>query len=334
MSYGKTALGLSVITLLLTGCATGVNSFTQAGRVGADDSSDSCHAQSVALDNTGNFFGQDILTGGAIGAATGGLIGGLVSGNWQGALIGAAAGGAAGAAGGYWEALQKQSQDEASLNATVTSNLTQENTQIDATQLAFNNDMDCRFGQAQAIRAQYAAGQITQAQAQTQMDQVKQLAQRDLALAQTINGQIQSRGAQFDTAVGNLSNGTPAPAAPQVAESQPASIRDNTPVYLRPDSAAPVVGQLTKQQPVTVTGSSNGYALVQADDGTRGFAPLTDIGKPGSKKPLNVQPASFNTGGGSPVQQLAGSNAARRDSFAQSVSVSQSAVASGFQLSG
>jgi len=141
------------LALSLGGCATGVASFTQQGRVGPDDGSDSCHAQAVALDNTGSFFGQDILTGAAIGAAGGAIIGGLAGGNLQDALIGAAAGGAAGAAGGYWAALEQQHQDEAGLESTVTNNLTQENAQIDATQIAFNNDMDCRFQQAQSIRA-------------------------------------------------------------------------------------------------------------------------------------------------------------------------------------
>jgi len=309
-----------------------VNSFTQAGRVGADDGSDSCHAQAVALDNTGNFFGQDILAGAAIGAIGGGIIGGLAGGNLKDALIGAAAGGAAGAAGGYWEALQQQHQDDASLQATVSNNLTQENNQIDATQIAFNNDMDCRFQQAQAIRAQYSSGQITVSQAQSQMTQVKTLAQRDLALAQTINSQIQSRGAQFDTAVGNLNGGTSS-ASDQTADlEQPALIRRNTELLLQPDPSAPVIGQLSRRQAVTLNGTTNGYALVEADNGMRGFTPISAVGQPGSSKPIYVKTASVSPTA-SPVAQLDGSNAARRDAFAQSVSVSQSAVANGFQLS-
>jgi uncharacterized protein YcfJ len=174
------------VALILAGCTpgnnplsgTGVSSFTQSGRVGPDDGSDSCHADAVALDNTGHFFGQDILTGAAVGAVGGGLIGGLAGGSWQDALIGAAAGGVAGAAGGYWEALQKQSQDTATLDATVENNLTTEDTQISNTQLAFNNDMDCRFQQAQSIRANLASGQISQDQATTQMAAVKALGSR------------------------------------------------------------------------------------------------------------------------------------------------------------
>jgi hypothetical protein len=322
---------IASLALILSGCATGVNSFTQAGRVGPDDGSDACHAQAVALDNTGSFFGQDILAGAGIGAAGGAIIGGLVGGNLQSALIGAAAGGAVGAAGGYWEALQQKHEDDATLQATVTGNLTQENAQIDATQIAFNNDMDCRFQQAQTIRAQYAAGGISQAQAQAQLAQEQTLAQRDLALAQSINSQIQSRGAQFDTAVGNLDGGS-SPDQEKTALSQPASIRHDTELLLRPDPSAPVIGHLARREPVTLTGTSNGYALVAADNGVRGFAPIGDVGQPGSSRPVHVHTASTPPAT-SQVAQLDGSNAARRDAFAQSVSVSQTAVANGFQLS-
>jgi hypothetical protein len=163
------------------------------------------------------------------------------------------------------------------------------------------------------------------------MSQVQSLAQRDLALAQTINSQIQSRGAQFDTAVGNLDN-TPPPQNDLAAQqSRPAAIRQDTALLLRPDPSAPVIGQLSRRQPVTLNGASNGYALVQTDSGLRGFAPISAVGQRYTARPVYVPPAAPPAG--TPVQQLDGSNAARRDAFAQSVSVSQSAVANGFQLS-
>jgi hypothetical protein len=339
----RVAAPVLAVGLILTGCApsTGVGAFTQEGRIGPNDGSDSCYAQAQALDNTGNFFGQDILTGAAAGAVGGGIIGAIAGGNLKSALIGAAAGAAVGGAAGYWEALQQQGANNAQIEATVDSNLTTENQQIDATQAAFNNDMDCRFQQAETIRQQYAAGQLTQDQAQTQMAQVKTWAQRDLALAQEINGNIQSRGAQFDTAVSNLDNGQPAPgSAAPTALNENAVISAPTPLYLRPDDSAPVVAQASRQEPVTVTDTSSGdYALVQTSDGTRGFAPIDDVAKPGTHHHIKPTPtttattASNSSSGGS-VQQLDGSNAASRDAFAQSVSVSQSAVSNGFQLAG
>jgi hypothetical protein len=176
------------------------------------------------------------------------------------------------------------------------------------------------------------------------MAQVQSWAQRDLALAQKINSQIQSRGAQFDYAVTNLDNGAPAPGSSQQASndiSKPAAIRTAAPLLLRADPSAPVIGQLASQQPVTVTGASNGYALVSTTDGTQGFTPLQDVGEPGTNRSISVPPPeqtaslSSDTGSsGATVDQLDGSNAARRDSFAQNVAVSQSAVSNGFQLSG
>lgn len=89
-------------TLTLAGCVT-----TQAGRIGADDGRDACRPQLVALDSTGDFYGEQILQGAAIGAAAGALVGGLASGRWQGALIGAAVGGAGGFA---WDQHQRSRQ--------------------------------------------------------------------------------------------------------------------------------------------------------------------------------------------------------------------------------
>jgi hypothetical protein len=332
---------------LLGGCAaSGPQAFTQSGRVGPDDGSDACHAQAVALDETGNFFGQDILQGAALGAVGGALIGGLASGNLKGALIGAAAGGAVGAAGGYWEALQQQSQDTAQLESTVEGNLTAENAQIDKTQLAFNEDMDCRFEQAAQIKAAYKAGTMTEDQAAAALAAQKTLAQRDLQLAQTINGQIQSRGAQFDTAADNLDGGG-APPASVAALDKPGVMKRAATLLLRPDPDAPPVGSVTRHENVTVTGVSGDYALVQTDDGSSGYAPLADVREAKTYRAIIVPPSqqipapepavaaaapSAPAPSSSAVKTLDGSNAASRDAFAQNVAVSQSAVSNGFQL--
>jgi hypothetical protein len=336
-----------VVVPMLSGCAaSGPQAFTQSGRVGPDDGSDACHAQAVALDETGNFFGQDILQGAALGAVGGALLGGLASGNLKGALIGAAAGGAVGAAGGYWEALQQQNQNTEQLESTVEGNLSAENAQIDKTQLAFNEDMDCRFEQAAQIEAAYKAGSVTEAQAAAALSAQKTLAQRDLQLAQTINGQIQSRGAQFDTAADNLDGGS-APPASVAALSKPAVMKRATTLLLRPDPDAPPVGSVTRHEDVTVTGVSGDYALVQADDGSSGYAPLEDVREAHTYRAIIVPPSqqipapvarasSVPVASSAPstaaVKQLDGSNAASRDAFAQNVAVSQSAVSNGFQL--
>jgi hypothetical protein len=242
--------------------------------------------------------------------------------------------------------LQQQSQNTEQLESTVEGNLTAENAQIDKTQLAFNNDMDCRFAQAAQIKAAYKAGTITEDQAAAQLSAQKTLAQRDLQLAQTINGQIQSRGAQFDTAADNLDGGG-APAPEVAALSKPAVMKRAATLLLRPDPDAPPVGNVTRHEDVTVTGVSGDYALVQADDGSSGYAPLEDVREahtyrsiivppsqqiPAPEPVAQAAPATPPPPSSTAVKQLAGSNAASRDAFAQNVAVSQSAVSNGFQL--
>ena len=83
---------------MLAGCVS-----TQASRIGTDDGRDACRTYVVQLDSTGDFYGEDILRGAAIGAGTGALAGGLIaaatgrrgSDILAGAAIGALAGGEA-----------------------------------------------------------------------------------------------------------------------------------------------------------------------------------------------------------------------------------------------
>lgn len=177
--------------LLLPGCST------QSQRLGADDGSDVCRPQRVTLDSTGDFFGEDIVKGAAIGAVGGGLVGLLAGGNARSAAIGAVAGGVAGAAGGYFAARQQQSSDQASLYRTVSSDIDRDNAVIDKTQIAFNQLVDCRRGEANRIRADLRAGRITRPQAEAAMAAVRQRSQVDVQMAQAINGRIEQRGNDF-----------------------------------------------------------------------------------------------------------------------------------------
>ncbi|MBN8890639.1 MAG: hypothetical protein J0H91_10125 [Rhodospirillales bacterium] len=316
---------------LLTGCAQGALS-TRESRIGPDDGTDACRAQLVALDSTGNFFGAQILTGAAIGAAGGALAGGLIGRDLKGALIGAVAGGVLGAAGGYWSAVQQQRSDQAGMFAQVGGDLSRENAQIDRTQLAFDQLMDCRFRQAEAIRHDYAAHRIDRTLAVARMNTVKQRAERDLALARQINQQIADRGAQFVVAADNLAPGAKTAIAAQAPPPRPATVRRPAALKLRPDPAAPSIGSVQAHDKVTVTPGRGGYALVETASGQRGYAPVADVQGASSR---SLPPASAPAGAAvtpDEVRTLAGSNAARRDSFAQSVAVSEQA-AGGFELS-
>ena len=317
---------LVAVTGLLAGCAQGAFS-TREGRIGPDDGTDACRPELVALDSTGNFFGAQILTGAAIGAATGALAGGVIGRDWKGALIGAAVGGALGAAGGYWSALQQQSRDQAGMLTQVRGDLSKENAQIDRTQQAFDRLGDCRFRQAQQIRGDYAAKRIDRVTAVARMNAVKQRALRDLALGQQINSQIGGRGQQFEVAADNLAPGTKAAIAAQAPRPRPVQVRQATVIKVTPDSQAPDVGRLNSADSVTVTGTRGGYASVQTSDGQRGYVPTSALQG-------GLPPARPQGGASEDVRTLAGSNAARRDSFSESVAVYQQAANTGFEIAG
>jgi hypothetical protein len=333
--------GVTVITVtgLLCGCAPGAFS-TQEQRIGRDDGTDSCRSQLVALDSTGNFFGAQILQGAAVGAGigalSGALIGGLATGNWRGAGIGALAGGVAGGALGassaYWNALQQQKMDQAQLYSRVSLDLERENTQIDKTQLAFDQLVNCRYRQAQAINTAYREHQIDRATAEGDMAIVRQRAAKDLELARLINQQIQDRGQQFGVAAGNVAPGTQAAFAAPAMQSQPAMVRSAAPVKLGPDPGAPDIAQLSPHEQVTVSPGRNGYALVQTSSGQQGYVSAANLQGAGGSRGIAL-PTSAPSASSGDLRTLAGSNAARRDDFAQSVAVTEKAQASGFELS-
>lgn len=335
--------GVSVVAItgLLCGCAPGAFT-TQTQRIGADDGTDSCRPQVVALDSTGNFFGASILQGAAIGAGAGalagGLLGGLATGNWRGAGIGALAGGVAGGVIGgstaYWQGLQQQRMDQASLYSRVSLDLERENVQIDKTQLAFDQLVDCRFRQAAAINADYAAHRIDRATAEAAMAGVRQHAVKDVQLARLINQQIQDRGQQFGVATNNIDPGAAAATAgASQAPRQSAMVRTAAPLKVRPDPSAPDIARLQPSQPVTVSPGRNGYALVETSSGARGYVSAADLQGASGRRSIGV--ATTTPGAtGSDIRTLAGSNAARRDDFAQSVAVTEKAETTGFELGG
>ncbi len=335
--------GVSVVAVagLLCGCAPGAFT-TREQRIGPDDGTDSCRPQLVALDSTGNFFGAEILQGAAVGAGVGalagGLIGGLATGNWRGAAIGALAGGVTGGVIGgsnaYWNALQQQKMDQAALYSRVSLDLERENEQIDKTQIAFDQLEDCRFRQAQAINADYASHRIDRATAEAAMALVRQHAAKDIALAKLINQQIQDRGQQFGVATSNVDpSAAAATSAARQTQTEQVVVRSAAPVKLLPDPGAPEIAQLQPREQVTVSPGRNGYALVQTASGQQGYVSASALQGAGGRRSIGV-PTTAPAAASGDLRTLAGSNAARRDDFAESVAVTEKAQASGFELTG
>lgn len=326
---------IAVVTAaaMLAGCVS-----TQASRIGVDDGSDVCRTYVVQLDSTGDFYAEDILRGAAVGAGTGALAGGLIAAATgrrgtdvlAGAAIGALAGGLIGGTAGYLQARQRQAQDQAQLMMAVGGDLQTENAQLDRTQIAFNQLVDCRVNAANRIRADVRAGRMTHNQGLALMGYQRQLMQRDVALARQINSKIGTRGAEFDTAIETIAPGTKQRIAAR-RSAQPTTARVSAPIRIRPDSGAPQIGQLSSSEQVTVTPAQGNYALVETSSGVRGYVPANAVGVRGLG-------SGADAGGGArsgDFRQLAASNIARRDNFSESVeNADRLAQGQGFELAG
>jgi hypothetical protein len=325
---------------------------TQAGRIGSDDGSDSCRQYVVQLDSTGNFFGEDIVAGAATGAIVGALLGLAVTGNARGAAIGAVAGGITGGTAGYLNALQRQNQDQAALNNALATDLQRENAQIDRTQLAFDQLMDCRFKRAQDVRNAYRRGGMPRDAAQAQLADIRGRIGRDVELARLIDSRIGDRGQQFDTAIDNVAPGVKdnVIAARRSAPMITASARAPVVLRIRPDSSAAETVSLPPRQTVQLRPAGAGFALVQTPDGQRlGYAeqdafatrnarganvPVRMAPLPGDQSAQATPPPAAGAPPGD-VRQLAASNIARRDNFSDRLQTAQAAAAgAGFELAG
>jgi hypothetical protein len=336
----RTPLRRSVASItaaaMLAGCVS-----TQAGRIGVDDGRDACRAFVVQLDSTGDFFGEDILRGAAVGAGTGAIAGGLLaaatgrrgSDILAGAAIGAVAGGVIGGTAGYLQARQRQAQNQGMLVQAVGGDLRNENRQLAATQLAFNQLVDCRVNAANRIRADVRSGRMSRDQGMALLGYHRDLMRRDVALARAINEKIGTRGAEFDTAIENLAPGTKQTVqARRSVAPVPTTARVSAPIRIRPDAGAAEVGQLGRNEQVRVTPAEGNYARVETSTGVVGYVPASSVGVRGLGSPAA---AVGGRGQDGEFRQLAATNIARRDSFAESVQTADRlAQGQGFELAG
>ncbi|MBB5690582.1 SH3 domain-containing protein [Roseomonas alkaliterrae] len=322
---------------MLAGCVS-----TQASRIGVDDGRDACRAFVVQLDSTGNFFAEDILRGAAIGAGTGALAGGAIaaasgrrgSDILVGAAIGAIAGGVIGGTAGYLQARQRQAQSQGALVQAVAGDLQNENRQLAATQLAFNQLVDCRVNVANRVRADVRAGRLSREQGMAMLAYQRDLMRRDVALAQSINEKIGTRGGEFDTAIETLAPGTKqAVQARRAVAATPTTARVSAPIRIRPEANAPQIGQLSSNEQVTVRPAEGNFALVETSSGVRGYVPASAVGVRGLGSPTAA--VGGGRGAEGEFRQLAATNIARRDSFAESVqNADRLAQGQGFELAG
>ncbi|MGE0723546.1 MAG: SH3 domain-containing protein [Alphaproteobacteria bacterium] len=320
-----TALAVALAT---AGCVT-----TEAQRIGADDGSDVCRPQRAALDQTGDFFAEDMVKGALIGAIGGAIGGALLSrGNrGTGALIGAVVGAGAGAAGGYWVAKQRQEQNAQRLAASVGEDLSRENAQIDSTQLAFDQLVQCRRNEAARVRASLASGSISRPQAVTMMAGVRARYEEDIRLAQQISQKISERSTNFQFANDQLN---PAPHR----------VRTTTPIRAEPGARAAIIGSLPAGRTVEAAREDDEWMRVTTEAGqgyvaSSALTPVPTVAQP-APRPQQGRPAPpprpTQTASRDPdrrrVATETSTNLAKRDQFQRSVQTAQSG-ASAFELS-
>lgn len=312
---------------------------TQGGRIGLDDGSDVCRAQLVQLDSTGNYFAEDMIRGAALGAAGGAIVGGLVAAArggrsnqvLAGAGIGAVVGGVGGAAAGYFSARRQQFNDQAQLNQAIAQDVSTENQQIDRSQRAFDLLLDCRMATAARIRSDFAARRISREQAQGGLQNVRDRLRNDVAVAQRINQQMGTRGAEYDTAFTEVAPAARTQAGARVGRPAPVTTARAIPLRLRPDANAPEFTQVSARERVTVRPAHSGYALVETESGVRGYAPAALFGGAAGAQSRQASPNAAPVTGD--VRQLAATNIARRDNFAESVATANAAASGqGFEL--
>lgn len=192
---GIVSAALIVQGIGLAGCMT-----TQEQRIGANDGTDACYVHRVALDNTRSFFEEDVLKGALAGLAVG-VVAGALAGGTRGAAIGAVSGLIVGAAaGGFFNELVRQQGVDGALTTTLTT-VERENQNLLKTQTAMDNLRNCRRQEIRAVQADFRAKRITREVGEQRMALIRTRMQQDYEIALAINGRVQERGGEFDTAL-------------------------------------------------------------------------------------------------------------------------------------
>jgi hypothetical protein len=245
------ALAVVLCAASISGCATNL----AGANYDTTDASDLCRPQRQDLRAYQDYFTRAMFEGAAIGALGGALMGGLIGGDAKGALIGAGAGAVVGGTVGYYNAKsQANAGNPAALTHSVYQDVSAENTQIDGVAGAFGRLRDCRFRNAQAVKADYAAGKLSQPQAQNELATIRTRFQQDVAFAESLGAKMDARGQEYQSASTELvkldpaaqqqaAQQSPAPASP--AKQRPSSAQKSVAAAPPPDSAAGVA-QLTE----------------------------------------------------------------------------------------
>jgi hypothetical protein len=214
--------------------------------------------------------------------------------------------------------------------------MTRENADLDSLQIAFDSLLYCRWIEARTVRADLTAGRVPRPQAEARMAALRARLRADLDRARTVLAELEQRAAAREAALEALAPGSrEAAARSRSARGAATSVvaAATVPLRLRPDAGAPEVGRVAAGQNVAVRPAENGFAYVEGSGGeARGYAPAGAF--QAAERALAVQRAA--EGRDSPataaIRSLAATNIARRDNFAESMTLAENAAVSGFEL--
>jgi hypothetical protein len=312
---------LLTVLMLLPSCAG--MSPRHAGFV--DEAADPCRAQRVVLAETDNYFAESIATGAVTGALMGVAAAALSGRRSAGSLVGSAMlGGVAGGTAGYWLRVREQAKNDQALYASMLKDLRAENTQIDRTQLAFDQLVQCRRQEADRVRADFVAGRIDESTARTRMAAVRQRYDQDLEKARAISQKVGERSTNFQFA------------NEQVNPQPVLAVRDGA-LRSEPAVTAPEIGRIAAGTIYSASRTNDTWSKVILPNGLQGFVETSALSappKPGAPAvvPAPTQTVATTTPDRQEIAETTSTNLAKRDRLAESVQVA-SRDTSAFELS-
>jgi uncharacterized protein YcfJ len=162
------------------------------------DPNDVCLAQRRALDGQKEYFNKDVAVGMGLGALTGGLVAALASRGDVGSIVlGAVTGAIGGGLAGYWTSMQNKKLAGTQLYSTLNADMTSELDNVNRTQAAYNDLVNCRKEEATQVRALFVSGKLNREQANAELDKVRVRATQDYEIARQINKRVKERTDSF-----------------------------------------------------------------------------------------------------------------------------------------
>ena len=195
--------------------------------------------------------------------------------------------------------------------------LARENVALERLQIAFDALLYCRWTEVRVIRSEAAAGTVPAAERDRRLGLAENRLRRDVTEGGRIRDNLAARSARIEAAVERASPGTRAAlaAARSTVDAQPRAVA-SAPIVLRlrPDATSPITARLPAGAPARLRAGPNGFAYADAGPQARGYALSNSF-------TLVPQVQAGSAPGMSRLRSLAATNIARREGFAQSISL-------------